>query len=444
MKNKIIIKTNKNITTETKMDKILEDDEWLPPVTSGDWIKTDIFYVNQTFGKIEYSITAKLIKDIQMFGKLFAKNKEYNLYKNDNTDNIKRIFVIENETGLYKIGSTTSSLLKLIKLNLYRYQTGEDNYFKDFGDLKKIKIKLLEFTKGTTGRVDIDSRKNYYEGLILEKSRPINPLKTYELVSTTISDLLKKNKELKKQKCYIYELRDEDKKKFIIGTVEQIDKKKAYNIMKKLLYGKDENIIVYPSTKYTFGLLEDFDYTVKEEYFIRVDFLMYIKNTINNGYNTGYTLFDTNYFDKPLSDDEIRGMTRMLALKINEEIFKLKFTDSTKYENIKGIIYKIETKKDKKKYISYSTKTGLKDTIIHLYRNAISNESKTNKMQKILEINSYDDLSFSVLEILKENSKINIEERTKFYIDKFDTIKNGYNADTDTIKHIKLINKIFK
>lgn len=429
-----------------KMDNILKDNEWIPNLNDIQWkhIKNENYKIYQNPPNIEYTINDNIINQVKKYNKLYQQIKS-KIKQKEKINNIKitKIYIVyNNENTLFEISYTTNTILHSIKLSLNKYLSNDPSLFDNFMTLKGLKIKLLECILGNITKKELmDKKKEYKE--IYDKQKinlPKNNIKKYCIetiknISYDISLSYEKN-----ITCYIYEFNN-NFKKYISGSFNKITKKTILELYNKMI--KINSLIDDDINKWKLKILEIYKSSSEFDCWIHVDYYIFINNSIENGYNLYYNVIENYINNDCISMIEKEHIKKNIFLKIQKEYFNKFYKDQTNYNILKTIIYYIKTIDNNKMFIGHSKK-DLIYTINDLYNKAIENKKKYSKISRILSTIPYNKLEIGILKKINKTSKEDPITQENKLIKKYNTIEDGYNMNTKSLRLKNYLSKIIK
>ncbi len=447
---------SKKKSIELLKDIINSNKEFRPTSNDSGWKKLDDKKYLVMSSSKNYEITNKLInlmkKYTNIYKTLTGNAKDDVIKKYD--DNIAIIYLLENDkTSSRYIGYTTNPLYIFIKLNLHKHNLDEDNVFDNFdeNDLTNFTFEIVEYIK-YSNRNDILERKRHYYKKLVKKD------KTEEIVDTKMDKrdkLLDKIydkrmdiffellggqvSKFKSFKGYIYKITNGKKNKsFIGGYHRKLTKKKLLDILfkNKALSEFKRDIKKYGRRNFDLELIDEYDAKTIFDFLLRLDFFKIKNDTIDSGYNQGYSLDESELlFGQRLLTRKKNIVARNLFLKIQKYLFEENYEDNNNYNNLYGFVYQIKHKKNHKRYISYAHINELKKIVTDMYDNAIKGNVKHSKILKAFEEEPYDSFTFKIVKKKKmDDQKIDLEDEANTLIIKYNTIDSGYNLDKKTLR----------
>lgn len=282
---------------------ILKDNEEIKTDKS-EWIKKNKYYSLSYPNKVKYVIDFDLINKMKKFNKSYQEltinqQKKLFIYKEPNNYIIYKAY--DNENAYY--GYTSKSLIWTIKVSLFNHFGGNKSFLDIFNKLNGIKVEILEFIK-TKDRSIVNARKKYHE---------INHLPNNSRQDKLIGAIRKyfeKKKYIYSKIVYFYLIKENKKNSYVIASGKRIEDSIVLMIaMKNKEFAENFNI----SYKYSVNLVGIQKVKSKLELLVRLDFLKYHFNTINNTQN--YNIPEIKkYIDKK------KDITDTLTTKANKEI----------------------------------------------------------------------------------------------------------------------------
>lgn len=433
------------------MDKLMEDDEYVPDHEEDDWKKIDDYYIIEDFKSIEYTINKELIEDMKEYNDLYSKviekdkkeNKKFNNKFNKNDNMIFRIYVIyKNDNSNFTINATSTSVYEAVKINLRRLLRGISSNLNMFmNEIEGTKIKVLAFVKGTDDnqKGKLKDIKNHYTELFGKSFEPNNNKNIRLECHEIMEKMLEKDKEIHNYdiddvETYIYEFYNtKSKKKYIGINLKKInidkDKDKLFEEIKR--YNK--KLKNMNSTFFILNILTKFTAQTYVKCMLEVDRYILKYNTITDGYNENYYIGDMDIYNSCQSNSDIDHLRKYLFLLVQKEIFHGTYKDENDYGNLTGYIYMIENINDNRKFVSSVEKTTgdklrtLKDIMLNFYTAAINDKNNVSKLLQALRVEPYYNFKLSILKHRTNRSKFDTEKWISKFIDDHDTVGNGYN-----------------
>jgi hypothetical protein len=227
-------------------------------------------------------------------------------------------------------------------------------------------------------------------------------------------------------------------KKFVGGYYKKLTKKNLFNLLKNNdnLLELLRDIRKYGRRNFEFIIIDKYDAKTTFDFLIRIDFFKLMYDTIEKGYNKGFSLDESkNLFSRRLLTRKKRITARNIFLKIQKYLFEKNFKDPNSYDDIYGYVYQIQHKKTKMRYFAYTHLNKLKNIIIGLYNSALKGNVKHSKILKAFEEETYDSFTYKILKKKKvDDHKMSLEEEVNDLIFKYDTINKGYNINIKKLR----------
>ncbi len=467
-----------------------------PSIDSSKWHPYEDYFIITNKHQKKYRITESLSKQMHDFSNIYKQsienvdNKGKIKINNNNKDNIATIYLLQDKESDYKyIGYTTYSLVDFIKLNMHNLNIGENNVFDNFGfdfnsDLLNCEFRVLEYVKYNT-RFNVNSRCEVYKDEYFGNSSdalsgtPDNDLDKFTKKEIFLSGRMRCSAEshVKIENCvvekmlqsrmdvffealgkyssifspfkgYIYEIHNKkNNKKFIGGYREQLLKKEILDlIIQKTDNSRIKNDICrYGRRVFDVKLMEEYSAKTPFDFMLRIDYLKTRDDTIDGGYNMDYCLEESqDLFKKRLTTSKKDQITRSFFLKIQKLIFSRDFKDQLDYTDIYGYTYQIKNKKNGKRYIAYTHGKTLKQVIKKLYNDAGKGNIKHNKILIALSEEPFEDFHFKIKKIKTYNDyKTDLHDEAEKLVQKYNTIRDGYNFDHNKLKKNILMSKYY-
>lgn len=422
-------------------NKIMQDDEFMPDHDSN-WEKINNYYVLKFFEPVEYKINNNLIEDMKLYNRLNNKLlEEYgisnkNHYKNNMSKKIYRIYLIFDKYN-FTINSTSYSVLKAVKINLRRLLSGERSNLNLFmNNLVGTRIKVLTFIKNLENYRQLDQIKKQYEEIYQKKIRenPFPIIYCYKIIKKiSVSEENKLDVYIKLLKSYVYQFSNNQNKKKYIGVVQDT------------ILDKGTNYLFDKIKKYNFKLkrsnFNDFNFKILKIIFsktfvyaeLEADYFIIKYDTINNGYNEIYNIGNRNIFFNCNFNRNIDHIRTYVFVNMQRELFDRYYDDEYDYSNLMGFVYAVINTNNNKKFISFSNISNdrirtLRQIMLSFYNSAITGKNNTSKLIQALKSEPYNHFKLIILKKLTNNNKINISSTINKYINKYDSVYNGYNV----------------
>lgn len=432
-----------NLTPIDIIHQIMIDKEPKPDLDCNLWkVSSDnLAYVilSENIQEISYYINDDIVNSMKEYTKFiqsFDRTEQNKLArKNIKKDLFARIFLIENlKTGYKYIDHTYNSLIYTIKMGLHKRNIGEKNIFDHFidGKLTDLKCSILEFIK-TNQRSIIQQHKKIYNDLLIIKPKKNNILEAkiknindkYEKLRKIYHKILRKHDiEISIREFFIYQIVNlNNKKKYIFGTINKIDSQDTFNKILQQIIGRNnalkDDINYYGFNNFTLDKIETYKGTSTLDFYLKIDYYIYLYDSIKTGYNTKYNLPESTFYQKknpnPKMFDSIEGS---FFVRIQRENFDKKFKDDRDYSKIIGFIVMISYNDNK--YITFAKKTTLKDLILIMYHKILNGPSKDDDICEMLYDVPYNKLNFRMLKLKYNGDGINLQKETEKYKDKYD------------------------
>jgi hypothetical protein len=398
---------------------ILKEIEDRPLPTNKAWqkINNNIAIIKSS---LTYKITDKLINSMKKYTKIYLKTPDadmYNIIKTYN-DGIGIIYLIKNtKTGDTITGTTSNSLLSLIKYNIHKLILGGDNIFEniEYTHLTDLEVRLLEFVKFKTIHDLLDRKEEYSSD-----QQPIT--------NNPTTDFFKRRMVVFNEVFKPFS----DKFKPLTGLIYSIKNTKTN---RETIFGIDKNT----DYKYIFSertmddklkLLEIYKARSIFDFMLRIDYLRLTHNTLESfNFPESEKLFKHSFPSRSKAQVQKNFFIRI------QKLLMLKNLGDRSYKNIYGFIYMIENKTNNMKYINYAINKPLKTVITELYDKALKDNIKYNKILKALMEFNYDQFNFKILKVKTINDmSTDLKGDTQKYIKKFNTINKGYNIDHNDLR----------
>lgn len=426
-----------------------------------------------------YNITSDLIKMMEKYTKIYNTLNDTTrdlIINPTNNHNIATVYIAENDTTAEKyVGYTTNPMTTFIRLNIHSYNLDQESVFDnfeystDFNKNKKFNLtdfsfETIEYVK-YNNRQDILDRKRQYTKTYVNNNEPspssTSPknkilIDTNKIAKSTKDDSIDKlynkridifydilrpqEKQFKPFVGYIYDLNLNNNnnknanKSFIIGYNHKLSKKFVFDQLSESDTSISKDIQDLGRKDYTLTLLETFHSKSMYDLLFRTDYWIIKKDSIANGYNHKYNMSESEILFGPnLLTRRKNQVSRSIFLNIQKFLLNKNFDDNLDYTDIYGMIYQIQNKKTKERFISYAYNKKFKNILLDYYNTALKGNIKKNKLLKALMEIPYDDFTYSILKIKNmDDKKIDILDETEKLVSRFKTVDKGYNANKNS------------
>ena len=232
----------------------------------------------------------------------------------------------------------------------------------------------------------------------------------------------------------IYKLTNTVTGEIYIGSTELTIKKKKEIISDIIMYACIDQLSIDYQRKTNFRLdkLMKLEYTTFVDLNICLDGMIIQNGGLNNNYRDNYFVID-NFKDNKRLYDEIFS-------KVTTELWIDELENNVAKYYPYGFVYRIYNKLEKKSFIGWTYETTIKSMIINLYEYVAKYNKKKSVLANMLLSTSYKNLEIKIIEDSKIKKKFQIDK----YIERYNTIKNGYNSNLNTLFKYRASNKYKK
>lgn len=411
-----------------QMKKLYDHTEWSPENDKyfEEYSKNLLKYNFKKQPKITYTLSKDMMtavtKYIELYNLLPEKSRPKNPSNRPTKDSVVKVFRIYDDHVSYITFTSRSIYSALLSSyqNLLVFKTTPD-LFKNFADISKLKIELLEVYKIISDKAPNKELDKIKETLSKNVEKDVD---MFVLYANQIKSIIDNDKIGNNKKWYIYSYTSKSKKIFVWYTDKEYDDEDDID---EIL--KDKYYVKLSNETHKLSLLCTIETPLEVVAQLATDDIVYKKKSISNGYNKKYLVFN----DKYTPHDSTKIYNDLFPLV--QRSIMMSTRDDTLERKSFGFIYMITI--DGKIFIDVSTPAQTVNDILSKFYITNTIPKKYKKFAPLIRTTKFSDIEIKILlRRKKEKSKIKLDDRLAKFIDKnkaTDPIVGLNISENDTI-----------